>query len=420
MAPTEKELSQSWLDQRLGWNRLGGKYARQVFPVHPSFFLGEIALFCFLILISTGILLAFTYEPSTQLVELEGNSVPAAYASVVENDRTALGLLLRQVHHWAAHLMIAAVILHLLRIFFTGIYKNPREVNWLIGLLLLIFSIFASFSGYLLPFDAFSVTATGIGYHIVRSVPWIGPEWADFIFAGKFPSAGVIPRFYAYHAILVPLIMTVLIVLHLAILLKQKHSQPTSARRFTGEGAILGVPLWPQQMLLMTVLFLLVSGTLIFLAGVYPVHPVAYYGPPEPATPVVKPDWYLLWLYGALRLIPSWIDFEWGATTINPENLGGVFLPLLVMALLVILPFVDRSRVPMHFMESPSVHRVRTSVGVGALAFFAVLMVAAYNDELGLSIRMLQGAAVLVPLSTGLFTYLSLRWYGSKAAKPKL
>ncbi|OGF53348.1 MAG: hypothetical protein A2Z21_07875 [Candidatus Fraserbacteria bacterium RBG_16_55_9] len=405
----ETEPAEGWLDERLNWKRFRAKYLRKAFPVHLSFFWGEIALFSFVILILTGILLALTYEPSAQLVELDGNQVPAAYASVVQNDRTPLGLLVRQVHHWSAHLMIAAAILHLLRIFFTGLYKNPREINWLVGLALLVLSVFASFSGYLLPYDAFSVTATGIGYHIARAVPWIGSELANFVFAGKFPDAGMIPRFYAYHVILIPLLLMGLITLHLLILFKQKHSLTPSAHAIVGSRKILGVPLWPQQALLMAVLFTILLGSLFAVSGLFPVHPVAYYGPPEPATPVVKPDWYLLWLYGALKLIPTWFDVEMFGTTFNPENMGGVILPFLVLTLLVLLPFLDRARTPVHVMEPSGTHPVRTSVGVVAIALFLVLMLAAYNEELGISLEMLRVGAVLVPLLTGGLTYLSLR-----------
>ncbi len=427
MAREEQELKVSqpepaspegWFDARLDWKRFKAKYLRKAFPVHPAFFLGEIALFSFVILVLTGILLALTYEPSAQLVELEGNQVPAAYASVVENDRTPLGLFVRQVHHWAAHVMIAAAILHLLRIFFTGLYKKPREINWLVGLLLLVLAVFASFSGYLLPFDAFSVTATGIGYHIARSVPWIGPQLADFIFAGRFPAPGTIPRFYAYHAILIPLLIMGLITLHLSILLKQHHSQAPSARIYVGNRKILGVPLWPHQALLMTVLFLVLSGILFAVAGLFPVHPVAYYGPPEPATPVVKPDWYWLWLYGALKLVPTWFDCEAFGTTINPENLGGVLLPLLLVTLLVLLPFVDRSRESVHFLEPSSAHPIRTALGIGTLTFLLMLMFAAYNEELSLSLEVLRVGVLLVPLLTGAVTYWSLRGRHAKVSLP--
>ncbi len=416
----EAEPKAGWLDERLDLARFKTKYLRKVFPVHSSFFLGEIALFSFVILVFTGVLLAFTYEPSTELVDLDGQRVPAAYASVVLNDRTPLGLLVRQIHHWSAHIMIAAVILHLLRIFFTGLYKKPRELNWLVGLVLLFLTVFAAFSGYLLPFDEFSVTATGIGYNIVRSVPWIGPSLADFLFAGKFPSAATIPRFYAYHVVLAPWLLLGLIGLHLLIVFKQKHSQPPYARTLVGSHKILGVPLWPQQALMMAVLFLILSGSLFLIAGFFPVHPVAYYGPPGPATPIVKPDWYLLWPYGVLKLIPGWINFQFLGTTINSENVGGVLIPLLIALLMVLLPFLDRAREPVHFLELPSAHPVRTAVGVGALAFFAVLMIAGYNEELGLSVGALQLGAGLLPLILGGLTYLSLRGGGDRHGRLSL
>lgn len=197
----------SWLDERLETHKFAQKFLRKAFPVHSTFFLGELALFCFVILVFTGVLLAFSYEPSSEPVRLGREDVPAAYASVVRNDQTPFGYLLRQTHHWSAHLMIAAVILHLLRVFFTGMYKKPREINWVVGVLLLMITVFAAFSGYLLPFDEFAVTATGIGYNIAHATPWIGPALADFIFAGKFPAPGTIPRFYAYHVMLIPLLL---------------------------------------------------------------------------------------------------------------------------------------------------------------------------------------------------------------------
>ncbi|MBI1744872.1 cytochrome bc complex cytochrome b subunit [Candidatus Acetothermia bacterium] len=413
MATEKQELNplvsrQSWLDERLDWARFKEKYLRKPFPVHSSFFLGEIALFSFIVLVLTGIFLALSYVPSTELVKLDGKDMPAAYASVVQNDHTPFGLIVRQVHHWAAHLMIVAILLHLLRIFFTGLYKKPRELNWVVGVLLLGLTVFAAFSGYLLPFDQFAVTATGIGYNIARSVPWVGPALANFIFAGKFPSTATIPRFYAYHVMLLPLILIILVGLHLLIMFKQKHSQPPYALRRAGVGKILGVPLWPHQTLLMAVLFLVLSGSLFIVAGLFPVHPVEYYGPPGPATPIVKPDWYLLWPYGALKLIPGWINFQFLGATINSENVGGVVIPGLILLLLLLIPFLDRSRESVHYLELPREHAARTAFGMAVLVFFGVLMVAGYNEELGLSVGALQFTALLAPLVTGLFTYVLL------------
>ena len=424
MATKEEELKlqsdgagESWLDERLDWVRFRAKYLRKPFPVHSSFFLGEIALFSFILLVLTGIFLAFSYEPSTELVKVGGKDLPGAYASVVQNDQTPFGLIARQIHHWSAHIMIAAILIHLLRIFFTGLYKKPREINWVVGVMLLGLTVFAAFSGYLLPFDQFAVTATGIGYNIARSVPWIGQAIADFVFAGKFPSAAMIPRFFTYHVVLLPLMLIMLIALHLLIMFKQKHGQPAYAQALAGSRKILGVPLWPQQALMMIVLFLILSGSLSLIAGFFPAHPVAYYGPPGPATPIVKPDWYLLWPYGALKLIPGWISFEFLGTTINSENIGGVLIPSLILLLLLLIPFFDRSRRSVHYLELPGEHRVRTAVGVGVLVFFGVLMVAGYDEELGLSVETLQVVALLAPLAMGFITYLGLRWSHQKSPR---
>ncbi len=406
------QAKQSWLDERLETQKFTQKFLRKAFPVHSTFFLGELALFCFVILVLTGVLLAFSYEPSSELIRLGREDVPAAYASVVRNDQTPFGYLLRQTHHWSAHLMIAAAILHLLRVFFTGMYKKPREINWVVGVLLLIITVFAAFSGYLLPFDEFAVTATGIGYNIAHSTPWIGPALADFIFAGKFPAPGTIPRFYAYHVMLIPLLLIVLISLHLVILIKQKHGQPPYALLKAGPQKVLGVPLWPHQTLMMLILFLLLLSGLFFLAGFFPVHPVEYYGPPSPQTPVVKPDWYLLWAYGALRLIPGWMQLKLFGATISSEAIGGVFLVGLVIVLLFMVPFADRANRhgrSVIYLEPPSAHPVRTALGVSVIAFFGVLMLSGYNEELGLTVSTLQLAAALAPPTAFLVVYGGLR-----------
>jgi len=405
----EREAQQpkrvGWLEDRLGLEGFRKKYLRKAFPVHPTFFLGEIALFSFIVLIITGIYLAFAYEPSAREITVEGLSAPAAYHSVVQIDKQAFGLIVRQVHHWSAHLMIASALLHLLRIFFMGAYRRPREINWLVGCLLLIFSVFAAFSGYLLPYDEFAVTATGIGYGIVTSIPWVGQTLADFFFGGKFPALGTIPRFYGYHIMLLPLILLGLIAVHMVIMLKQKHTEPFWNRGKAEPGKLLGIPLWPQQATLMIVLFLLMVSGVLFLASTFPVHPVEVYGPPGPQTPPVKPDWYFLWVYGLLKLIPGWMEFHFLGGTINPEVIGGVLLPGLMVLLLFLFPLFERHREPQHYLERPSDRPGRTAVGVAALALLFVLSAAGYEDVLQIPLRYFRWAALIVPLGAGVAAY---------------
>ncbi len=240
---TRESRFAAWWNERLHLGRLYQKYLRKAFPVHSTFFLGEIALFAFLILVLTGIYLAFLYEPSIAEVDIDGVKLPAAYGSVLMLDRIAAAHLIRQIHHWSAHVMVVALVLHLARIFFTGAYKKPRELNWVVGLGLLGLTIFAAFVGYLLPYDQFSVTATGIGYNIAKSVPWIGEYLADLVFAGKFPGSSLIPRFYGYHIMLLPLALFGGIGIHLLLLVKQKHTEPPAARKHNTGGRLIGMPL---------------------------------------------------------------------------------------------------------------------------------------------------------------------------------
>lgn len=392
------------MNERLGLSQFAEKFLRKAFPVHSTFFLGEIALFSFVLLVLTGIFLALMYEPSTLPVEYKGGHAPAAYVSVIKINGVPFGVIVRQMHHWAAHVMIAAAILHLLRIFFTGAYKNPREINWIVGLIVLAVTMVEAFVGYVLPFDQFSVTATKIGYGIVRSVPWLGPYIADLLFAGRFPTPGSVPRFYALHIMLFPLVIGVVLGLHLIIMVKQKHTEPAINRGRAPAGTLIGVPLWPHQAVLMLQLFLLLTGGLMLLAGFFPAHPIELYGPPRPGTPQVKPDWYFLWVYGLLKLIPSWMEVHVLGTVINPENIGGVLLPGLLGMVLLLWPFFDRARQPHHYLEPPSPKRL--GWGVGFFVLMGLLALAGYADDLKLSKTWLQMAVLVGPVWLGSIAYL--------------
>ena len=393
-----------WLDERLALERFRAKYLGKPFPVHSTFFLGEIALFCFVILVATGLYLALFYEPSAQLLQGHG-AVPAAYASTLLIDSHPFGALMRRIHHWTAHLMIAAVVLHLLRIYFTASYRKPREVNWLLGLGLLGATLGASFAGYLLPFDQFSVTATAIGYGIARSVPWVGSTLADLVFAGQFPSSATVPRFFAYHVVWAPLALAGLIAGHLVIVLKQKHTEMRRAgsRPEAAEGAYIhGIPLWPEQVALMGVLFLVMLGVLAALAAFLPVHPSAFYGPPQPVTPEVKPDWYLLWVYGALRLIPGGLSFKLFGATIGSEVFGAMLVPGILSLVIVLVPWLDRGPSSLYYTEPPMASPLRLALGLATITLFLALSLAGFGAELGLGVPVLWAITVLAPVGVAI------------------
>ena len=399
-----------WLAERLALPKFRSKYLGKPFPVHSTFFLGEIALFSFVVLVGTGLYLALFYEPSAVAAGGGGGgALPAAYASVLAIDSNPFGALIRRIHHWAAHLMIAAVILHLLRVYFTASYRRPREVNWLLGLVLLGATIGASFAGYLLPYDQFSVTATAIGYGILRSMPWVGATVADFAFAGQFPSAATVPRFFAYHVVWAPLALSALIALHMVILLKQKHTElPARGERpDPAEGRwIHGIPLWPEQAALMGVLFLILVAMLALLAAFLPVHPSAYFGPPSPATPDVKPDWYLLWVYGALRLIPGTLHFRFLGATIGSEAIGAMLVPGLLALVILLVPWLDRAPSSEYYAERAAAGPRRLALGLAVLTLFLALSLAGFGAELGLSVPVLWVITVAAPIAAAWGTHL--------------
>src|SRR5438270_4258507 len=341
LSPRRKRVG--WLEERLQLTALQNKYGRKAFPVHSTFFLGEMAAISFLILVLTGVYLGLIYTPSNADITVAGQKLPEAFASVQLIESIPVANLIRNVHHWAAHVMIATLVLHAFRVFFTGTYRKPRELTWVLGVILLGLTLAAGFVGYALPWDAFSVTATGIGFGLARSIPVIGQLLADLFFGGAFPSLGSLPRLYTIHVVVIPLSILGVLSLHLLLVLKQKHSMPGYAKKLAEPGRVLGISLWPYHALLAGQLALLMLGGLNLLAAFVPVHPLAAYGPPTPETPAVKPDWYLLWIFGFLKLIPAGVGMTLGPLTIGPDFLGGVLFPGLVFGTIALVPWLDRT-----------------------------------------------------------------------------
>jgi cytochrome b-561 len=407
-----------WLDERLNLGALYRKYGRKAFPVHSSFFLGEMALFAFIILVLTGIYLGFIYIPSNAEVTVDGETIPEAYASVRLIESIPVANLFRNTHHWAAHVMVAAVILHLLRVFFTGTYRKPREINWVIGIVLLGLTLMAGFVGYALPYDSYAVTATGIGYAIARSIPWVGHIASEIFFGGVFPSLGSLARLYTIHIFIVPTLLALVIGAHLLIIVKQKHTQPGYARPLAEPGKVLGVPLWPYQAVLAGELLLLMFGALFFLSAALPPHPLTTFGPPGPATPEVKPDWYLMWIYGFLKIVPPQITFPLFGATIGPNFLGGLLFPALLFGVMTFVPWLDRTNRRarrVEYLEPMRQGPFRLASGIAALVFIATLFIAAYYDTLGLSLGQIWAIVLGAPALAGVIV-----WLAAKGAPPSV
>jgi cytochrome b-561 len=378
-----------WLDERLNISRLNDKFLRKAFPVHHSFFLGEITLFSLIILILTGILLALSYEPSNSLVvnsfdpgtTSKPNLIPAAYHSALKINAMPFGDMLRRIHHWTANIMVAASVIHMMRIYFTGAFKKPREINWWIGMLLLIFTALTAVTGYVLPYDNYAYNTLKVIYSIAASVPWVGEWVAQAAFAGKFPGDGVIPRVYGYHIMLLPGILLGLTAAHMLIMIKQKHTQPQYAKRIAYK-KIVGVPLLGQQTPIMLLLTLVFAGIIVLFSAFIPVHPVEVFGPPS-TTPInnIKPDWYLLWVFGVLAMIPSFTLSLFGGI-IGAEFVGAILIPSLTLLVMFAVPMLDRSRDNLYYAENPTDHPVRLGAGVAFMALLIVWSVAGYKPEL--------------------------------------
>jgi ubiquinol-cytochrome c reductase cytochrome b subunit len=384
-----------WLDARLGAETWARKALRKVFPDHWSFLLGEIALFCFVILVATGVFLTLFYRPDAQPVvyrgtyePLQGHEVSAAYESVMRlSFDVRAGLVMRQIHHWAALVFIAAICVHMARVFFTGAFRRPREINWLVGMGLLFLALMMGFTGYSLPDDLLSGTGLRIAYSVLLSIPFLGPYIASLAFGGEFPTEGIISRLFVMHVMLFPAAIFGLVGAHLALLWHQKHTQ------FPGPGKternVVGPAFWPTQVFKSTGLMLLTAAVIAVIGGLVQINPIWEYGPFDPTTvsAPAQPDWYMGWLEGAIRLFPPLEPTLFGITIPSPF-IPGVVLPGLFLTVLGLWPFIEqritKDYAEHHLLDYPRDAPVRTGIGAAGITFAVVLTLAGGNDVLAL------------------------------------
>jgi ubiquinol-cytochrome c reductase cytochrome b subunit len=391
-----------WVDSRLGAAKFARTALNKVFPDNWSFMLGELALYSFVVLVLTGIYLTFFFDASTNEVVYTGSYEPlrgvemsAAYRSALElSFDVRAGLVMRQIHHWAALLFLAAITVHLARVFFTGAFRRPREINWIIGCTLLPLAMFNGLFGYSLLDDQLSGTGLRIVYGITISIPLVGTWAASLLFGGEFPGPDIIQRLYVIHILLVPAAIAILIAAHLAILVRHKHTQfPGPGRR---EDNVVGERFWPTYASKALGLFFLTSAVLAFLGGVFQINPIWVYGPFDPAevSTASQPDWYMGWLDGALRIVPGWEIRAFGFEIPNPF-FPGVLLAGVTFGLLYAWPFLE-ARVTgdyaeHHLLDRPRQRPVRTALGTATLSFYVICFIGGAADVLastfGLSVN---------------------------------
>jgi len=397
-----------WVDDRLGAAGYVRKSMNKVFPDHWSFMLGEIALYSFVILLLTGTYLSFFYTPSLTEVVYDGSYVPLkgvtmsqAYASTLDISFDVRGgLIMRQIHHWAALLFMASIVVHLMRVFFTGAFRKPREINWVIGVGLLVAGILEGFAGYSLPDDLLSGTGLRIAYSIALSIPVVG-TWAAFlVFGGEYPGTAILDRLYAGHILLIPGAILGLITFHLALVWYNKHTQ------FAGPGRtetnVVGSRMFPSYAAKAGGFFFLVFGVLAALGGLAQINPVWLYGPynASQVSAGSQPDWYVGFLDGPTRLMPNWEISGLGYTVPINVLVPTVVLPGIIFTIMALYPWLEARLTGDHeyhnLLDRPRDVPVRTAIGAMSIAFYLVLMLSGGNDVI----------AAIFHVSVNLITYV--------------
>jgi ubiquinol-cytochrome c reductase cytochrome b subunit len=381
----------TYLDDRLGSSAFIKAALNKVFPDHWAFMLGEICLYAFIALLATGTYVAFFFNDSSALTvyhgsyaSLDGRLVPASYASVLNlSFVTPLGLFVRQMHHWAALVFTGSILLHMMRIFFTGAFRKPREMNWTIGVLLFLLAMAEGFLGYSLPGDLLSGAGLRIAYSVAQSIPIVGTWLALLFFGGPFPNDQITQRLYVTHVWIVPLLIAGALSLHLGMVWRQHHTQFAGPKRTNDN--VVGSKLWPQYTIKSLALMVALFAVLALLGGFFTINPIWIYGPFEGwkiASPA-QPDWYVSWLDGALRLGPALALHIWGHT-IPPVFWSGILLPLVLFTALFAWPEIERAITrdnrQHNIDDMPYEKPWRLALGVAVITFGTALGFAGSDD----------------------------------------
>jgi ubiquinol-cytochrome c reductase cytochrome b subunit len=387
-----------FLDERAAAAPLLRRGLRYVFPDHWSFLLGEIALYSFVVLVLTGVYLTLFFEPSLRdtvyqgsYEPLRGRTMSEAYRSVVDiSFEVKAGLLVRQTHHWAADVFVVAIVLHLLRVFFTGAFRKPRDLVYYLGLAMLMLTLLEGFLGYSLVDDLLSGMGLAIAYSVVIALPVVGASIAMLIWGAPFPGLPEFEaRMYVAHVFILPIAIGILLSLHLLLVAARHHTQFPGGNRT--ERRVVGLPAYPAYAPRTVGLAFAVAAVLVLLGGLVQINPVWLWGPYETAlaTNAAQPDWYLGWLIGALRLVPGF-DVTIGDYTLVPNPFwGGALFPLAVFAFLFVWPAIERRRARdrdhHNLLDRPRDAPARTAIGAAVFTLAAVTFLAGSADRVAVS-----------------------------------
>ena len=390
----------NYVDERVGVAGILKEFGRKIFPDHWSFMLGEVALYSFLVLLLSGTFLTFFFQPAMTVVHYDGVYAPlkgaqmsVAYASSLDiTFQVRGGLLMRQVHHWSALLFVAAAGLHMLRVFFTGAFRKPRELNWVVGFVLFVLGMAAGFTGYSLPDDLLSGNGLRIIDGMIKGVPFIGPWISSLLFGGEFPGENIVSRLYSLHIMLIPALILVFLALHLFMLVIHKHTHYSGAGR--KDTNVVGYPLMPVYVAKAGGFFFIVFGVIMLLATFFTINPIWNYGgyDPSPVSAGTQPDWYIGFLDGLLRLAPTGLEVMVGDNTLSMNILWPMIIGVGFLVVVAIYPFIENwvtgDKREHHVLDRPRNAPTRTAIGAAGVTMYAVMWAAASTDLIATNFRM--------------------------------
>ena len=408
----------NYIEDRTSLSGFVKELGRKIFPDHWSFMLGEVALYSFIVILLSGTFLTFFFQASMAPVIYEGSyptlkgvEMSAAMASTLDISFDVRGgLLMRQVHHWAALLFVASIGLHMLRVFFTGAFRKPRELNWVVGFVLFVLAMGEGFTGYSLPDDLLSGNGLRIIDGMVKGIPVIGTWTSYLLFGGEFPGEAIVGRLYTLHILLLPALVVAAIGVHMILLIVNKHTQ------FAGPGRteqnVVGVPIMPVFAAKAGGFFFIVFGVIMLVASTVTINPIWNYGPydPSPVSAGTQPDWYIGFADGMLRLIPPGWEFELWGFTVSLNVLVPVTVLVLFIVLVAIYPFIEGwitgDKREHHMADRPRNAPTRTAIGAAGVTFYAVMWAAASSDLIATHFRLsiegvthfLQATLILGPI----------------------
>jgi ubiquinol-cytochrome c reductase cytochrome b subunit len=366
------------------------RWSRRVRTDRWSFLFAEIALYAFVVLVITGVFLIIFFGPEMNRVTYDGSYRPLRGVSVSKAYDSAMhlsfdvrgGLLMRQIHHWAALIFIAAVCFLLMRRFFTGAFRRPRGLNWLIWVSLLPLGMVAGWTGTILPDDMLSGGSLGLLQGVLQSIPVLGTHLTLWIFGGGIPGHQIIPRIYWLHIVVLPAAMVGLFVIlrHL----ERRHGHAGSPGP-AGSGRLGSLRTAPAASI---AIFFATCGVLALLGALAQVNPIWLLGPYRPGvtTAGAVPDWYMGFLDGALRIMPGWEPEVAGHPLALAVLVPALIVPGAFFTLLAAYPVLERrvtgDRDVHHFLDRPRQEATRTAVGAAGITFYGVLWAAAANDQI--------------------------------------